>query len=70
MSILCTLYETFENYIATVKRFDYHDYIGQVWSKSENVHRCYKILTASMYIAEIINVFKQQIIHYAIHAVY
>lgn len=30
MNILCVLYETFRNFIGTIMRLDYQDYIGKV----------------------------------------
>lgn len=38
MDILSVLCKTYWNFISTVVRLDYHDYIGEVWNKSENVH--------------------------------
>lgn len=31
------LYETFKNFISTVMRYKYYDYIGKIWNKLENI---------------------------------
>lgn len=46
MNTLCALYKTFERFVNTVIRYDYHDYIGSIlWKESE--------FCASIYFAKI-----------------
>lgn len=37
----------FWNFISTVTRDDYYDYISKAWNKSENVYRNYKVFSSS-----------------------
>lgn len=53
MNILCVLYETFRNFINTIMRPDYQDYIGKVWNQPKGIRRNYKIFNASIYFVEI-----------------
>lgn len=50
MNILCALYKIFLNCINTVMRLGYHDYVNQIWNKSENTYRNYKIFSIYKYI--------------------
>lgn len=56
------LYETFWNFINTVTRDGYCDYVEKVWNKSENLHKSYEIFSVGTYFVKITKIFKQSII--------
>lgn len=58
------LYETFWNFINTVTRDGYCDYVEKVWNKSENLHKSYEIFSVGTYFVKIMKIFKQSIAHY------
>lgn len=43
------LYEILRNFIGTVMKLNYRDYIDKVSDKSESIHKNYKIFSASMH---------------------
>lgn len=43
------LYEILRNFIGTVMKLNYRDYIDKVSNKSESIHTNYKIFSASIH---------------------
>lgn len=57
----------FWNFIGVVMIFCYHDYIDEVWNKSESIYKNYKIFCTSMCFTEFTEIdvnFKQTNVHY------
>lgn len=42
---LRAFYRTFSNFVSTVTRLDYRDFVGNVQSTSETIHRNYEVFS-------------------------